>query len=177
MVTSLRLGLLPVVLFAFAACSAAKDPKIPGDELGTYHVVATLSASTCGPGALGAKDLWEFDVKLSQDGDDLYWLNGAEAIPGNVASDGVSFGFDSHVVVNAIEPGKGQPGCSIARTDSGTGTLTSKEPPVSGFSGSLRYGFQPLKGSDCEALMAVEGGFHALPCEMTYAMSASRKPD
>jgi hypothetical protein len=163
--------------FVALGCSGTKDPKIPGDELGTYSVVASLSSSTCGPGALGAKDLWEFEVKLSQDGHDLYWLNGAEAIPGDIAGDGVSFGFDSHVVVPVIEPGKGQPGCAIARTDSGSGKLSSAAPPVDAFTGTLRYGFSAVAGSDCQPVLAVEGGFHALPCEMAYSMTAARQPE
>jgi hypothetical protein len=48
---------------------------------------------------------------------------------------------------------------------------------VSGFDGTLRYGFQPLAGSDCAALVAVEGGFHTLPCEISYAMKASLQPE
>lgn len=173
----MRLAFFPLALAVLGGCMGPEKEKVPGDSLGTYQVVAQLEASTCGPGALGSKDLWEFEVKLSQDGHDLYWLNGAEAIGGDLASDGVSFGFDSRSVVTPIAAGKGQPGCSISRTDSGTGKLSSADPPVDGFEGSLRYGFQPLPGSDCEALMAVEGGFHALPCEISYAMKATRQGD
>lgn len=169
-------ALIGLCLLLAAGCSG-NDPKVPGESLGTYAVVASLETSTCGPGALGSKDLWEFEIKLSQDGHDLYWLNGAEAIAGDLAGDGVSFGFDSHVVVTAIAPGKGQTGCAISRTDSGSGKLSSAAPPVEGFSGNLRYGFQPLAGSDCQPLLAVEGGFHALPCEMNYGMTAQRKPE
>ncbi|MBK7582178.1 MAG: hypothetical protein IPI67_18475 [Myxococcales bacterium] len=119
---------LAALMFGGLGCSGGKDPKIPGDELGTYAVVSTLQTSTCGPGALGSKDLWQFQVKLSQEGHDLYWLNGAEAIAGDLAADGVSFGFDSHVVVNAIAAGKGQPGCAISRIDTGSGRLSSSAP-------------------------------------------------
>jgi hypothetical protein len=172
----MRSALIPL-LFVAIGCSGNKDPKIPGDELGTYQVVANLDSSTCGPGALGAKDVWEFDVKLSRDGDALYWLNGAEAISGSVASDGVSFAFETRVDVQAIEPGKGQTGCVISRIDSGSGTLSSSSLEVSSFDGLLRYGFQPTSGSDCAPLLGVEGGFYALPCEMSYRLSATRKAE
>jgi len=165
--------LLPLAI----GCSGNKDPKIPGDELGTYKVVANLDSSTCGPGALGAKDVWQFDVKLSRDGDALYWLNGAEAISGAVASDGVSFAFETHVDVQAINPGKGQIGCVISRVDSGSGTLSSSSLEVESFEGLLRYGFQPTTGSDCQPLVGVEGGFYALPCEMSYRLSATRQAE
>ena len=166
---------LAVLGLSTLACSALQRDKVPGDELGSYHVVANLDTSTCGPGALGSSDLWEFDVKLSKDGHDLYWLNGAEAIPGSLASDGVSFAFDSQVVVQPIAPGKGQAGCSISRVDSGSGTLSSAAAPVDAFEGKLHYGFQALQGSECQPLMGVPGGFYSLPCEMTYRMTASRK--
>lgn len=168
---------LLIVASVLAACSGNKDPKIPGDELGTYDVVATLESSTCGPGALGSGDVWEFSVKLSRDGEAIYWLNGAEAISGSVAGDGVTFSFESNVVVQAIEPGKGQPGCAISRIDSGSGKLSSSTLEVSSFTGKLRYGFTPVGGSDCQPLVGVEGGFHALPCEMSYLLSATRQPD
>lgn len=168
---------LAAAILTLTACSGTKDPKIPGDELGTYDVVATLESSTCGPGALGSKDVWQFQVKLSRDGQVLYWLNGAEAISGSVASDGTSFAFDSRVLVEAIPPGKGQAGCNISRIDSGSGTLSSSTLDVASFSGHLRYGFQPTNGSECEALLGVEGGFYALPCEMDYGISATRHPE
>lgn len=169
--------MLVLALFAVSGCSGNKDPKIPGDELGTYDVVATLESSTCGPGALGSGDVWEFTVKLSRDGEYIYWLNGAEAISGAVAGDGVTFSFESNVVVQAIEPAKGQPGCAISRIDSGSGKLSSPSLEVGSFSGKLRYGFAPVTGSDCQPLVGVEGGFYALPCEMSYLLSATRRPD
>jgi hypothetical protein len=165
------------LLLPILACSGNKDPKIPGDELGTYQVVATLDSSTCGPGALGSTDVWQFDVKLSRDGDYLYWLNGAEAISGAVAADGVTFAFDTQVVVQAVAPGKGQPGCAIARIDSGSGTLANDTLDVDSFNGRLRYGFQATQGSDCQSVLGVEGGFYSLPCEMSYLLAGKRKPE
>jgi len=166
-----------VVLFAcsMVGCNFGRDDaKVPGDELGSYRVVATLESSSCGPGALGSKDLWEFDVKLSRDGNDLYWLNGKEVIPGTIASDDISFAFDSGVVVPVIPPGKGELGCSIKRTDTASGRLSSSSTDVTTFKGTMRYGFQPLQGGDCQGLIGVEGGFYALPCEMNYGMNATR---
>jgi len=163
-----------LVLLALG-CSGKKDDKVPGDELGTYHVISKLSTSTCGPGALGSPDVWEFDVKLSKDGHALYWVSGSEPVPGTLAADDVSFAFSAEVVVNAIPAGKGETGCTIKRADTGSGTLSSPTPPVDGFDGALRFGFQPQTGSDCQALMGVQGGFYTLPCEMDYSMSATRK--
>ncbi len=167
-----------VICAAVFGCSelvgGGKDAKIPGEPLGTFHVIGQLEASSCGPGAVGSSDVWEFDVRLSRDGADLYWLNGAEAIWGSVAADGTSFSFDTQVAVPAIEAGKGQPGCTIIRSDSASGSLSSPSLDVRSFTGRLRFGYMPQGGSDCSPLMGVEGGFSMLPCEMSYLVEATR---
>lgn len=154
-------------------CSG-KNPKIPGNELGTYHVIGHLDTSTCGPGALGSTDLWEFDVKLSRDGQDLYWLNGQDVVPGRIAADGVSFAFDSRSVIQAEKPGQGKPGCTIVRTDTASGSLHDPASGVTGFDGLMRFGYTTDPTSDCSALVGVPGGFEGLPCEMSYKVSATR---
>jgi len=163
-------------LFSMLAlgCSGGKDPKIPGNELGTYHVTGHLGASSCGPGALGSSDLWEFDVKLSRDGHDLYWLNGKDVVPGRIAADGVSFAFDSRSVVQAEVAGKGKPGCTIVRTDKASGALHEQGTDVTGFDGLMRFGYTADPTSDCSDFIGVEGGFDGLPCEMSYQVDAAR---
>ncbi len=155
-------------------CSGGKNPKIPGTELGTYHVTGHLDASTCGPGALGSSDLWEFDVKLSRDGHDLYWLNGQDVVPGRIAADGVSFAFDSRSVIQAEPAGKGKPGCTIVRTDKASGSLQDPDNGVTGFDGLMRFGYTADPTSDCSDFIGVEGGFDGLPCELSYQVSAKR---
>lgn len=172
----IALGLL-TTLPACGEFGKGKDAKIPGDALGSYHVVGKLQASTCGPGALGSSDVWEFDVKLSRDGRDLYWLNGAEAIAGRIAADDVTFAFDSFVEVPAIEPGGGNLGCTIVRTDTASGTLASPGKDVPSFDGLLRFGYAPRPGGDCTPLVGVAGGFALLPCEIGYQLAAKRTGD
>ena len=151
-----------------------KDAKVPGEPLGTFHVIATLESSTCGPGALGSTDLWEFDVKLSREARDLYWLNGKEAIPGRIAADGISFAFDTRAAVEAIPAANGQAGCTIVRSDTANGVLSSPSTDVSSFSGRMRFGYAPSPGSDCLSVVGVDGGFASLPCEMSYLVDAAR---
>jgi hypothetical protein len=174
----MRLSGWLLVSIALSGCSdlvgGGRDAKIPGEPLGTFHVIGQLEASTCGPGALGATDLWEFDVRLSRDGADLYWLNGAEAIPGRIAADGTSFAFDTRVAVAAIPAEKGHPGCTIVRSDSASGSLSSATTDVASFNGRMRFGYSPQAGSDCSAVVGVDGGFATLPCEMSYLIEATR---
>jgi hypothetical protein len=151
-----------------------KDAKTPGEPLGTFHVIGQLESSSCGPGALGSSDLWEFDVRLSRDGNDLYWLNGAEAIPGRIAADGVSFAFDSRVAVDVIPAGKGHPGCMIVRSDTAQGELSSPGIDVVSFTGRMRFGYAPSAASDCSSVVGVDGGFAILPCDMSYLVEAAR---
>lgn len=150
------------------------DPHAPGDRLGTFHVTALLESSTCGPGALGSTDRWEFDVELSRRDDTLYWLNGDEAIPGTIASDGTSFAFDSETAVAVQPSSSGRAGCTILRTDQASGELFSATSDVPSFKGSLSFGYRAGEHSECDALIGVEGGFAVLPCQMGYNFEAVR---
>ena len=149
------------------------DAKVPGEPLGTFEVIAELDASTCGSGALGSTDLWEFEVQLSKDFDQLFWLNGREVIPGRIASDGESFEFDTRVQVEVLEPEPGILGCTLNRQDRASGQLDYQDEAVRSFSGRLTFAYIPTSDSDCSPLIGVEGGFSALPCEMKYDLVGS----
>jgi hypothetical protein len=165
-------------LCALAACQElgnGKDPKIPGDLLGGYHVIGELEQSSCGPGALGSTDIWEFDVRLSRDARDLYWLNGREAILGYIAADDVSFRFDTRVATELSPSRPGRPGCSIVRVDQASGTLAAAGLDVPSFDGRIRFGyFAATPEVDCSGLVGVPGGLAALPCELTYGLDGLR---
>ena len=175
-----RLLLVSVLLFTPGCLEfgdGKKDAKIPGDELGVFQVVGKLDSSTCGPGALGSSDVWEFEVKLSRDDRDLYWLNGKTAIHGQIASDERTFAFDTRVEIEAAKPGPGSPGCVIQRSDSASGELDSAGADVQSFEGLLRFGFSPKAGGDCSPLIGVAEGFAALPCEMSYRLDGKRSAE
>jgi hypothetical protein len=152
-----------------------KDAKVPGDDLGHFDVSATLSSSDCGPDALGSEQLWEFDVRLSRDGADLFWLNGAEVIAGSLAADGLSFSFDTLLEFEIQPPDPPHAGCTVLRQDRADGTLSSPDLAVESFTASLTYRYAPGEGSDCSRLVDVPGGFSTLPCEITYLLDGRRK--
>jgi hypothetical protein len=152
----------------------AGDAKIPGDPLGSYHVVGELQDSTCGEGALGSTPRWEFDVRLSRQDSYLYWLNGKEAISGTIGSDGLSFQFATRIKVQASEAARGRLGCTIWRGDSAAGKFAGQGTDVPSFTGNLTFAYQPEANSDCSEWVGVSGGFAGLPCQMTYAMEATR---
>ncbi|HVJ17655.1 MAG TPA: hypothetical protein VM686_19675 [Polyangiaceae bacterium] len=164
----LTLGLLSV------ACGEGGHGGIPGEELGTYGVVGTLSSSSCGPDALGATDPWQFEVRLSKADRELFWLNGREAIAGRLSTDGVTFEFETRVEVEALPAERGRKACVVSRSDQAQGVLSAAAGDVLAFSGELAFGYSVLEDSDCSPLVGVTGGFAALPCSMAYALQAAR---
>jgi len=150
------------------------DAKVPGDDLGKFHVVGQLEASSCGEGALGSRDVWEFELRLSRSPYALYWLNGREVIEGEIADDGVSFEILTRLEVPVLDPEPGFAGCVLERNDRAVGVLGSETTEVKRFRGSLSYEYRAFADSDCSPLMGVPGGFHALPCELSYDLDATR---
>lgn len=151
-----------------------KDAKVPGDELGMYQVTGRLTVDTCKADVLGVKDPWRFQVRLSRFDRDLYWLNGREAIVGDIAADGVSFEFQTRVDVD-LEPAQGpMPGCIIERRDVASGKLSADGPDVEGFEGDLSFTYSPKAKTDCSFYVGYEGTFATLPCTIGYAVEAER---
>lgn len=172
-------AIFAVSLFG-SACGSLGDRQEPGENLGMFHVVATMTESTCGVGALGAPSVWEFDVKLVRDGSALYWLNGAEYIPGRFASDGATFSFSTSTDIKLSDSNPERAGCVITRIDAAFGLLvegaeaTAEETAVqSTFTGTLTYGYIAGVEDDCSDMIGVPGGFSALPCEIEYALTAN----
>jgi hypothetical protein len=156
------------------ACSGALaqgDGRAFGDDLGRFHVAATLEASTCGPNAIDAPARWEFDVFLSHLASHLYWNTGADAVEGDLAEDGKRFTMTSETVVNTSSQAGGDATCTIVRSDRSAGELDDAT-RARQFDGTLDYRFTPQGKSDCADLL-LSGTFATLPCSMKYRMKAS----
>jgi hypothetical protein len=174
-----RLACLLLVCLSAGCLDYGKvdDAKAPGDLLGIYGVEGKLEESSCGEGALGAAEHWSFDVKLTRYEDDLYWLNGAEAIVGSIARDGRSFSFQTRIE-KEVQPGKhGRAACIVARDDRASGRLSDSGTDVEGFEGELSFGYRALEGADCTGWIGTPGSVLRLPCDMSYSMSAERRDD
>jgi hypothetical protein len=161
------------------ACNFGKveDAKIPGELLGTYDVSGTLEETSCGDGALGSTDEWDFDVKLSRFHEDIYWINGREVISGGIESDGVSFSFVTRVEGEIIPAGRGRPGCILRRADRADGRLSSETLDVESFEATLTFAYSAVEGTDCAEWIGTPEAVSALPCEMTYDLAGQRKPE
>lgn len=150
------------------------DAKAPGDMLGMYDVSGKLASSTCGEGALGAGGIWNFQVKLTRQENDIYWLNGQETLVGDIANDGRSFSIQSGVQVVVSQPGRGQPGCAVNRRDDAEGKLSDSGTDVESFEGTLAFSYESAKGGDCSEWVGTEGAVSVLPCSLTYSLDGVR---
>jgi hypothetical protein len=166
-----------VVALAACGCVAPgeqelddQDPHQPGDQLGSFAITGKLGADDCGADALSAPQTWSFQVKLSREGTTLYWLNGREAIVGDIDKSG-RFAFETHLDVPLSEKRGAAKGCTIVRRDSASGTLTSGSTALNG---KLTYAYGATSDSDCsEFITGTNGSPVALPCAMTYALTGA----
>lgn len=171
----MRLSVVCALLFLFAGCvGRGEDAHEPGERLGTFHLTGELQSDTCQAPVLGVTPDWQFDVKLSRDGDTLYWLNGQEAIAGALQADGKAFSFESGVDVTLLAARANRPGCVIERRDTASGKLDSAGSDVRAFELRMDFAYAPKPGAECAAALDGEVGFAALPCRVGYTLSAVR---
>jgi hypothetical protein len=165
----------PLASLFFAACApATSDPHHPGDFIGSFRVDAARKVNSCGEGALGSMPKWSFDVRLSRGEGELFWDNGVEVVPGTLEPDDKTFSFDSGIIVDMRDASSPPdlPPCSLARADHASGVIAADDAT---FTGELSYAFAPTQGSDCTDLVAGAAPiFAALPCGMSYTLSATR---
>ncbi|RYZ06658.1 MAG: hypothetical protein EOO73_15280 [Myxococcales bacterium] len=148
-----------------------QDPHQPGDAIGSFAVVGKLKDDSCGADNLSAPAKWSFNLKLSRKGSTLYWLNGREAITGEIDASG-RFTFETRLEVPVSAPRGALKGCVMIRSDSASGALTSSDEELSG---ELAYAYSVAKGSDCsEYALGAEGQPLALPCALSYSLSGAR---
>jgi len=151
-----------------------QDPHQPGDALGSYAITGKLRDDSCGADSLNAPERWSFSVKLSRLGGTLYWLNGREAIVGDIDKTG-RFAFESQVLVPLAERKGAAKGCTIVRRDAASGSLSDSEASLSAV---LTYGYDAASDSECSDLAVGTDGLPVtLPCKLSYALSGERVGD
>ena len=145
---------------------------MPGTPLGTYKVTAQSQTNTCG---LTGPNPWAFDVQLSQKGTTLYWswMDGSALLSGTSASSKASLTSVLELDVDATDAGPGP--CAMMRSDSIQIALGAGPEPAT-FTGSIDYAIQAVAGADCSDQLTSAGGqYGALPCTISYSMSAARQ--
>jgi hypothetical protein len=148
-----------------------EDPKAPGDVLGFYALSGGLSEDTCGAESLSAPAKWSFEVRLSRDGSAFYWLNGREAIVGEIDKAG-AFDFETHIDMPLAARHGAAKGCTVVRRDLAKGTLAKSEDSLNV---KLSYAYEATAESDCSEFITGTAGMpEALPCRMTYSLEGVR---
>lgn len=170
MASFLRFAAFGIV--ALAGCTG-KDPYNPGALVGSFKVTATLKSSTCG----ATPNPWTFDVKLRHESSTLYWVQGGLPVSGRMdAAAHVAMRSSDVVTLRPDDVQKKVAGCSVTRQDDLEITLPTTDPTLATtFSGSLSYQFLPTPTSECtDQLTAAGGDFDALPCAVSYTLTAER---
>jgi hypothetical protein len=173
-----RAAALGVACLLGALAPACANP-LPGTQLGTYRVIATGSANTCG---LDAPASDEFYVELSRQGSTLYWnwLNNSPIASGTLApvsatDAALQASLTATQDANVDPTASGNGPCTMDRTDELTLTLATDSPPKS-FAGTMSYTFSAVSGADCSDQLSASGGMYAaLPCVVSYTIAATRQ--
>jgi hypothetical protein len=157
---------------ALAAVACEEQSSLPGTDLGTFSVSATVSSNSCGT-SLGAPDPWLFDAKMSKDGTTLYWQQDqADAVSGQLDSTGTQATI---AVTSTNQSDGGIGGCTIARTDTLNVVVGDAGAPTA-ISGSVGFAFSASSTVDCAAELSANGGsYQTLPCELDYTFTGTKQ--
>lgn len=176
------------LLFALPACRPPGDAALPGEEVGTYSVQASLTTNECGEGH-PAPEALAFLVDLRHLGGTSrgYWqLPDGPQIDGTLERE-ASFRFQTTTQAVAIEsnPALEIPGCAIERSEIVEGLLEEATlegadagvvaDPEAYLAGTTRVRVTALPGGDCTPLLSIFGGpFPELPCRIEYELAGQR---
>jgi hypothetical protein len=155
-----------------AACSGPPAAgRSLGDDLGTFGVAATETENTCGPGALGSTERFDFEVDLSRAHSELFWN---EAVAGRIDGS-LAFELRAAVRVELRPATASDPGCVIDRADEIAGVLEEQSSQgVTGFAAVMSYAFESRTADGCADGVLEESGLPVLPCRLGYTLAARR---
>jgi hypothetical protein len=159
-----RLSVLLVL--ALGGCSSS---PLPGTQLGMFKVTGKSTTNSCG---LGAPNPWTFDVQVSQQGSTVFWswMDGSAPLSGSLNAQSHASIQDS-VAGNVDGTDASLGPCTLDRSDDLELDLGSGS-----FTGTVSYSFAPASGAGCSDQLTASGGtFDALPCTVTYSVTAARQ--
>lgn len=186
----------PVLLACALLLGCDSGPSV---GLGRFHVVATRGANTCGAQALALQATVEFDVELKVGEGTIRWTpSGADSATGSWSASLRAFRVmqESDIVAWAADRRTGRAGCTIRRADVVEGSVTFDDadasvasdasaqgdggaaPVARSFTATETIVYGATPGSDCAAAVgAGDGQFNAMPCNVTYTLTARRTGD
>lgn len=161
-----RLGFATLCACAALGCESSNSGTL-------FNVTTTLSSSTCGA-AVTVEDNEVFQVRLTLADDELKWyeVDTGDSIQGSVSSD--EFTLAKVEVIQLTQVSGIDPGCTVRRHDSYTGTLTtSNSTTITKAAGEVASNYTEATGYACDALIGVSDGFSDLPCAVNYTFAAT----
>jgi hypothetical protein len=140
-----------------------------------FNVKATLSDSSCGSGAVDAKDNWDFQVRIKKDDTTFTWydVDSAVSTQGTINDTAFSVSDSStYAITNATGVSNG---CSVRRHDSFSGDATlNKSKEIVSLEGDIVMKYSQATGYDCDSLIGATNGFDDLPCTVNYTFVATK---
>lgn len=179
---SLAICAVASAVFGAASCDQS---ALPGNQLGTYSVVGSMTSNSCGTGVMAPATL-SFDAMMSESeaGTTLYWSSayGTSASPTTMSGTLVnsSASLASSVMAN-VDGTNGVPGpCTLDEGVTLDITLGSGSPP-STFTGTISFSDAVDPGSvtaenptPCNDQLLTNGGMlNMLPCSYAYTLSGT----
>lgn len=151
------------------ACSGPPGAgRLLGDDLGTFHVAATEATNSCGQGALGAPERFDFDVELSRADSEIFW-NGTN---GGEIRASLAFQVAASVRVEVPVRPPSAP-CVLTREDRIAGALfADTSGAITGFDADMRYEFAAEEA--CDQAELASSGLMQVPCVLSYELAAER---
>jgi len=156
-----------ICLLAFLGCGSTNEGTL-------FKVNAALTDTTCGSGAVNAKDNWDFQVRLKKDDTSLTWydVETGATTQGSI-NDGAFSVSDSNIyevtVASAVSTG-----CSVRRHDNYSGDVTfDTEDDIAKLEGDIAFKYSQATGYTCDSLIGATDGFDDLPCEVDYTFVAT----
>lgn len=184
-------------LFAGCVWLAACQPADESVALGTFHVVATRDASTCGPQSMNFAPRVEYDVELRVHDGAMKWVpQGATTVTGawNASTRVFRVLLEQDTVMWQNDVRHQIPGCALHSTDVIEGSVVMSDPDAGtgqtvvldadagteilarSFHGTESLVFGASAGGDCTPLIgASKGQYSSLPCEVRYTLDAVRR--
>lgn len=139
--------------------------ELPGKEVGSWAVTATMDETTCGP-SIGQQER-TFEAAIRKDGEVGWWIGpGQVPIEGRIDDEGnFTFRTNEQILVREGDTATGIAPCVMDQVDiaegRAAGSLEATEEMWIGTS----------SGADCsDQIGLMPGQFSELPCQMTFTL-------
>ena len=156
-----------ILAIGVAGCQTGDDPAL-------FNVTATLNSSNCGA-AIVTSATEALQIRLTETDTTVTWesVDTGDVIQGSLS--GNTFTLAKIDVIQVTPVSGADPGCSVRRHDSYSGTLTKSSGTVTKFAAEVDANYSAATGFSCDSLIGATGGFSDLPCDIKYSLVSTAK--